>query len=80
MTFYGFALTFRHDMYGDGSHALDYMNQFFFANQIFRDKRFPKHSHDYAELKNYVSKNYREDIVEGFDNIWIKFKNAEAYQ
>lgn len=77
MTFYRFAITFRHKMEG-GFHQLDSINEFFFANQMYRDIKFPIKCLDYELLKSYVTENYREDIVEGFENIWNKYQKAST--
>lgn len=73
MSFYGFAITFRHNL--DGTLP----SVHFFANQIFRDKKFPRSINEYKELKQYVSEHYREDIVEGFEFIWNKYQIALIY-
>lgn len=82
MTFYEFAISFRHDHirkdHRDGHyHALNCDQMFFFANQMCRDKKFPRSCYNYLKLKDYVSENYREDIVNGFDLIWQKYKSAK---
>lgn len=73
MSFYGFAITFRHNL--DGTLP----SVHFFANQMFRDKKFPRNVSDYNKLKQYVSEHYREDIVEGFEFIWNKYQSAIIY-
>ncbi|MFY0516298.1 YozE family protein [Lysinibacillus sp. UGB7] len=84
MTFYSFAITFRHEHIrkdrGDGCyHALNCERIFFFANQMYRDKKFPNNSNSYLELKHYVTENYSEDIVIGFELIWKKYKKAKLH-
>lgn len=82
MTFYEFAITFRHDHirkdHRDGRyHALNCEQMYFFANQMYRDKKFPSTCCNYLELKDYISENYSKDIVKGFDLIWEKYKRAK---
>ncbi|TBV85416.1 YozE family protein [Lysinibacillus sp. OL1] len=82
MSFYEFAITFRHDHIrkehrGDYFHARNCDMMYHFANQMCRDKKFPSTCCHYLELKNYISDNYREDIVNGFELIWQKYKRAK---
>lgn len=84
MTFYSFAITFRHEHIRkdqeDGCyHALNCERIFFFANQIFRDKKFPNDSNIYEELKQYATENYSEDILIGFELIWKKYEKAKLH-
>lgn len=82
MTFFEFAITFRHEHVRNrqrdvGYHALSCEQMYYFANQMVRDKKYPRNSSNYLEIKNYVSENYREDIVDGFEFIWEMYEIAK---
>lgn len=81
LTFYRFAITFRHSIGEVHEHRLHAMNRFFFANQMYRDKNFPAQSDSYDELKKYVNEHYREDISDEFEQIWCLYiKTKENLQ
>lgn len=42
-----------------------------------RDKKYPRNSSNYLEIKNYIINHYREDIVEGFELIWKIYESAK---
>lgn len=82
MTFFEFAITFRHEHVRNRqrevrNHALESEQMYFFANQIVRDKKYPRNSSNYLEIKNYVIEHFREDIVNGFEIIWKMYESAK---
>ena len=73
MTFYGFAVTFRHNLNEVGTY------QFFFANQMFWDKKFPRDSNEYTVLKKYITESYKAGLIEGFENIWNAYQKSKEF-
>lgn len=62
--FYHFVLKFRGDnLYGD------------FAEEVYRDLAFPKHSTDYNEISSYLELNGGD--MNTFDNIWNIYEIEE---
>lgn len=81
-TFFGYAITFRHehirhDRENGLYNALNCDHMYFFANQMYRDKKFPKECYSYSILKHYVTENYTEDCVHGFELIWQIYSKSK---
>ncbi len=72
-SFYKYALTFRW-----GSHT---DKKAMFAEAMFYDLSFPKHSNDFEEISRYIEELAHKDMSATiFDEMWILFETNIAFR
>ncbi|NSL50905.1 YozE family protein [Calidifontibacillus erzurumensis] len=66
-SFYQYVLKFRDGKKGDRFGL--------FAEEIYQDLSFPKHSSDYDEISSYIEMNNTSlEAVKLFDELWVMYE------
>lgn len=70
-SFYHYVLKYRGDLVNK-KYKL-------FANEVYDDLTFPKHSEEYHEISSYIELNsFSINAIQIFDELWEKYEQEES--